>query len=59
MFLACCFLLNYFLSSVRHNIEIAGEAGGLLYTPPRLLKPEVPRENIDACVEACREFRLA
>ncbi|NMD89188.1 hypothetical protein HF882_21615 [Victivallis vadensis] len=52
-------MLNYFLSSVRHNIEIAGEAGGLLCTPTHLLEPEVPWENIEAYVEACREFRLA
>ena len=44
---------------VRRNLEIAGEAGGLLCTPTHLLEPEVPWENIEAYVEACREFRLA
>ena len=38
---------------------VAGEAGGLLCTPTHLLEPEVPWENIEAYVEACREFRLA
>mgnify|MGYP005892884159 CR=1 FL=1 len=44
---------------VRRNLEIAGEAGGLLCTPTHLLEPEVPWENIEAYVVACREFRLA
>ncbi len=41
---------------VRHNLELAGPRGGLLCCPTHMLEPEVPWENIEAYVEACREF---
>lgn len=40
---------------VHKNLEIAGDKGGLLCTPTHLLEPEVPWENIEAYVEACRK----
>jgi len=42
--------------TVLRNLEIAGEKGGLLCCPTHLLEPEVPWENIEAYVAACREF---
>jgi uroporphyrinogen decarboxylase len=42
---------------VYHNLSIAGEKGGLFCCPTHLLEPEVPWENIEAYVEACRSFR--
>jgi uroporphyrinogen decarboxylase len=42
---------------VRRNLEIAGERGGLFCCPTHMLEPEVPWENIEAYVAACREFR--
>ena len=41
------------------NLEIAGEKGGLLCCPTHLLEPEVPFENIEAYVAACKEFTTA
>ncbi|MEI8234989.1 MAG: uroporphyrinogen decarboxylase family protein [Verrucomicrobiota bacterium] len=41
----------------RRNLELAGEFGGLLCCPTHMLEPEVPWENIEAYVEACREWR--
>lgn len=38
------------------NLEIAGAAGGLFAMPTHLLEPEVPWDNIEAYVAACREF---
>ena len=38
------------------NLKIAGEKGGLLCAPTHLLEPEVPWENIEAYVQACRDF---
>lgn len=40
------------------NLKIAGSKGGLLPCPTHLLEPEVPWENIEAYVNACRSFRL-
>ena len=44
-------------AEVRRNLEIAGENGGLFCCPTHMLEPEVPWENIEAYVEACREWR--
>ncbi len=41
--------------AVLRNLRIAGEQGGLLCTPTHLVEPEVPWENIEAYVSACRE----
>jgi uroporphyrinogen decarboxylase len=42
--------------AVYRNLEIAGAKGGLLCTPTHLLEPEVPWENIEAYISACRDF---
>ena len=42
---------------VWHNLEIAGDHGGLFVAPTHLLEPEVPVENVIAYIEACREFK--
>ena len=42
---------------VRNNLDIAGERGGLFCCPTHLLEPEVPWENIEAYVEACKEYK--
>ena len=39
---------------VLRNLKIAGPKGGLLCTPTHLVEPEVPWENMEAYVEACR-----
>jgi uroporphyrinogen decarboxylase len=44
---------------VLHNLELAGPKGGLFCCPTHLLEPEVPWENIEAYVAACKEFRTA
>jgi uroporphyrinogen decarboxylase len=41
------------------NLEIAGSTGGLFCCPTHLLEPEVPWENIEAYVAACKEFSTA
>jgi uroporphyrinogen decarboxylase len=41
---------------VREVIEKYGQDGGLIVSPTHVLEPEVPLENIDALVDACREF---
>ncbi len=41
------------------NLEIAGPAGGLFCCPTHLLEPEVPWENVEAYVAACKEFKTA
>ena len=43
-------------AEVKRNLEIAGEKGGLFCCPTHMLEPEVPWENIEAYVEACRAF---
>jgi len=43
---------------VRRNLSIAGNQGGLFCCPTHMLEPEVPWDNIEAYVEACREFKL-
>ena len=42
----------------RFNLSVAevGRDGGLVLAPTHVLEPEVPWANIDAFVEACREF---
>ena len=46
-------------SVVLRNLETAGPGGGLFCCPTHLLEPEVPWENIEAYVAACKEFRAA
>jgi uroporphyrinogen decarboxylase len=41
---------------VLRNLTIAGPKGGLFVAPTHLLEPEVPWENIEAYIGACREF---
>lgn len=41
---------------VKEVIEKYGTSGGLLISPTHVLEPEVPLENINALVEACREY---
>lgn len=41
---------------VKYNLDIASKKGGLLVTPTHVLEPEVPWQNIEAYVEACREY---
>ena len=43
-------------AEVKRNLEIAGDKGGLFCCPTHMLEPEVPWENIEAYVAACREF---
>ncbi len=40
---------------VRHLFETVGEGGGYVCAPSHVLEPEVPWENIEAFVGACRE----
>lgn len=44
-------------AAVRRNLDIAGEKGGLMPAPTHMLEPEVPWENIEAFVRACRDYR--
>jgi uroporphyrinogen decarboxylase len=46
-------------AAVWRNLEIAGDKGGLFCCPTHLLEPEVPWENIEAYVAACKEFGRA
>ena len=41
----------------KEHMELAGAHGGLWPAPTHLLEPEVPWENIEAYVEACREYK--
>lgn len=43
-------------SRVKGVIDKYGQNGGLIVSPTHVLEPEVPLENIDAMVEACREY---
>jgi len=43
---------------VRRNLAAAGPAGGLFCTPTHMLAPEVPWENVEAYVEAVRNYRV-
>jgi hypothetical protein len=42
--------------TVFRNLDIAGEKGGLLCCPTHMLEPEVPWENVEAYVKACKEY---
>ena len=44
-------------NEVFRNLEIAGDKGGLFCCPTHMLEPEVPWENIEAYVNACRDFK--
>jgi len=44
---------------VLKNLELAGDRGGLFCCPTHMLEPEVPWENIEAYVLACRDFKTA
>lgn len=44
---------------VIRNLETAGDKGGLFVSPTHLLEPEVPWENVEAYVQACKEFSSA
>lgn len=43
-------------ATVKRMIETAGADGGLVLAPTHILEPEVPWANIEAFVEACREY---
>ena len=43
-------------AEVKRNLDIAGEKGGLFCCPTHLLEPEVPWENIEAYISACKEY---
>lgn len=43
---------------VSRQLKLAGEKGGLLCAPTHLLEPDVPWENIEAYVQACRDFSI-
>ncbi len=45
--------------AVRDSIDALGRSGGLLVSPTHTLEPDVPWENIEAFVQACREFARA
>ena len=42
--------------NVRRMIETVGAGGGLLVAPTHLLEPEVPWENIEALIQAVKDF---
>jgi uroporphyrinogen decarboxylase len=42
--------------TVFRNLDIAGDKGGLMVCPTHLLEPEVPWENVEAYVKACRDY---
>lgn len=42
--------------TVRRMIETVGQGGGLTIAPTHMLEPEVPWENIEAFVQAVREY---
>ncbi len=39
------------------NMDIAGEKGGLFCCPTHVVEPDVPWENIEAYVQACRDYK--
>lgn len=43
--------------TVKRNLDAVGEQGGLLCCPTHMLEPEVPWENIEVYVEACRNYK--
>lgn len=42
---------------VKRNLDIVGKQGGLFVAPTHMIEPEVPWENIEAYIEACREYK--
>lgn len=45
-------------NEVYKHLKIAGSKGGLLVEPTHIVEPEVPWENIEAYVDACKNFKL-
>ncbi|MEI8242108.1 MAG: uroporphyrinogen decarboxylase family protein, partial [bacterium] len=43
-------------ATVHRHLRLAGKRGGLLCAPTHVVEPEVPWENIEAYLAACREF---
>ena len=41
---------------VLSNLKIAGQKGGLVCAPTHMVEPEVPWENIEAYIQACKTF---
>lgn len=41
---------------VLRNLDIAGAKGGLLVCPTHILEPEVPWANVEAYVNACKDY---
>jgi len=48
---------SYLHDEVKSNLDLAGESGGLFCCPTHMLEPEVPWENIEAYVNACRDYK--
>ena len=44
-------------TTVRRNLDLVGEKGGLLACPTHMLEPEVPVENVIAYLEACKHYK--
>ena len=44
-------------ATVRRHLQLAGPRGGLFCCPTHMLEPEVPWENLEAYVAACREWK--
>jgi uroporphyrinogen decarboxylase len=42
--------------TVKRNLDFFGERGGLFCSPTHMLEPEVPWENIEAYLDACRTY---
>jgi len=42
---------------VKHNLDLAGDKGGLFVCPTHMIEPEVPLENILAYMEACKNYK--
>lgn len=42
--------------AVLRNLETAGPRGGLMPAPTHMVEPEVPWENMEAFIRACRDF---
>jgi uroporphyrinogen decarboxylase len=43
--------------TVFRNLDIAGQKGGLFCCPTHIIEPEVPWQNIEAYVQACRDYK--
>jgi len=44
--------------NVRDMAEALGQDGALILSPTHTLEPEVPIENIEAFVDACKEYGI-